>query len=64
MTDKHTTPLQITLTLELPHRGGARVEEKLAGVYEIDGDWLKICVVPAEKPATDFTTQPNSGRRL
>jgi uncharacterized protein (TIGR03067 family) len=59
--DEHDAPRRITITLERPK---GRAEEKLAGVYETDGDRLRICVGPVDHPATDFTTKPGSGRRL
>jgi uncharacterized protein (TIGR03067 family) len=62
--DEHSSPRQITIILELGRAPASPVVEKLIGVYELDGDRLKICVGPEDKRATDFTTQPNSGRRL
>lgn len=55
--DSSKRPKQITLTNIEPLKG-----EKSVGIYELDGDTLKLCIGPAEKDwPTKFEAKRDSG---
>jgi uncharacterized protein (TIGR03067 family) len=62
--EEHETPRTLTLTFRRAVRGKDVADETWAGVYELDGDQLKVCVGPEGNPPKRFGTKTAKGQIL
>jgi uncharacterized protein (TIGR03067 family) len=59
----NTTPRQIDGVLNAGPGKGAGVQ--VQGIYEVNGDTLKVCyAAPGQPRPTEFSSQPGSGNRM
>jgi uncharacterized protein (TIGR03067 family) len=61
---QNVTPRRIELEIQRPRDGKRWHREKWAGVYELKGDELKLCVGPKDDAPRGFATRKGSSQRL
>lgn len=55
-------PSKITKAMNTWDADGAFADQTLQGIYELDGNLLKMCIVkPGQKRPTEFTTKHGTG---